>query len=376
MPPKNQAVPDPSESAPWYKIPNVQVVSVEHPCVVRNVDKAVQTLGGDQAIKTFLRYDHAEKPIHLKFHPEDPFSQPILSVNTQTNNVLLKITVPRRTGRKRKRGSNDPFVEDLNEPPVKKSARYLLQSLQANESTYEIEPIASIPVVHIFRTMPDLAYSTSQSPFLNQLRDKVLPFQYPLLSDFKLDPARGLANTEIIPPPSLSTMAYPSNYAYRQNPAIKAFIDPTTGVRRLFNTQAPARIHTIRCQWDTPASQIPTTISPTAPPRIRTAQLPRPSNHPPNHLRPASDLDPPRPRQPTPRQRAHLPGQIRHRLRRVRDALRPLARHLHPAGGGPALVASLSAIPNPDAAARVVEEEQRREPALRGRLAFVAAGSG
>jgi general transcription factor 3C polypeptide 5 (transcription factor C subunit 1) len=266
MPTKSAAIPTPSKAAPWYHIPPKQAVGVEHPCLVQNVDKAVEMLGGDQAIKTFLHEGHAGKPINLKFHPEDPFSQPIVSVNRQANDVLLKVVVPKRTGRKRKRGSDEPFAKDLNESPPKKSARYLLQSLQDNKSSYQIEPVASIPAVHVFRTMPDFAYSTSHSQFLNQFRDKVLPYQYPLLSDFQLNPGRGLETTEIIPPPVLSTMSYPSNYAYRQNPAIKAFIDPTTGSRRLFNTQAPARIHTQQCQWHTPPSQIPNDVSPSAPP--------------------------------------------------------------------------------------------------------------
>ena len=37
----------------------------------------------------------------------------LLSHNSQTRNVLLKITVPKRTGRKRKRGSNGPFLGEL-----------------------------------------------------------------------------------------------------------------------------------------------------------------------------------------------------------------------------------------------------------------------
>jgi general transcription factor 3C polypeptide 5 (transcription factor C subunit 1) len=266
MPAAKAALPQPSEPAPWYKIPQLEAVSVEHPCVVKNVDKAIEMLGGDQAIKTFLRKDHLEKPINLKFHPEDPVNQPILSINCPTENILLKVTVPRRTGRKRKRGSNDPFEEDLNALPPKKSAKYLLQSLRANENVYQVEPVATIPSLHIFRSMPDFAYSTTHSQFMNQFRHKILPFQYPLLSDFQLNPARGLEDTEIIPPPVLSTMAYPSNYAYRQNPAIKAFIDPTTGSRRLFNTQAPSKIYTQQCHWNTPSSELPATVSARASP--------------------------------------------------------------------------------------------------------------
>jgi general transcription factor 3C polypeptide 5 (transcription factor C subunit 1) len=260
------SIPTPSESAPWYRIPNVRAINVEHPCVVKNVEKAVEMLGGGKAIKSFLRQDHADKPINLSFHPEDPFNKSILSINCQTNNVLLAITVPKRTGRKRRRGTSDPFVEGLDEPPPKRSASYLLESLRANETAYQIEPVASIPCLHIFRTMPDFAYSTSPSPFLDRFRGTILSFQYPLLQGFQLSPARGLEDTEIVPPHVLSSMAYPSNYSYRQNPAIKSFIDPTTGSRRLYNTQAPIKIHTQQCQWDTPTSQVPTTMPPSAPP--------------------------------------------------------------------------------------------------------------
>lgn len=47
-------------------------------------------------------------------------SVPVLSHNGATTNVLLKITVPKRTGRKRKRGSQDPWF-DPNEKTVEES---------------------------------------------------------------------------------------------------------------------------------------------------------------------------------------------------------------------------------------------------------------
>lgn len=37
-------------TAPWYVVPPQDVVSVEHPCVVRNIDKAIDTLQGHAAI--------------------------------------------------------------------------------------------------------------------------------------------------------------------------------------------------------------------------------------------------------------------------------------------------------------------------------------
>jgi general transcription factor 3C polypeptide 5 (transcription factor C subunit 1) len=39
-------------TAPIYSIPSRLLVSVEHPAVVRNVDKAIETLNGDTGIKS------------------------------------------------------------------------------------------------------------------------------------------------------------------------------------------------------------------------------------------------------------------------------------------------------------------------------------
>ena len=49
-------------------------------------------------------------PLYLR--PNDPLCSPLLSYNSLTRNVLLKITVPKRTGRKRRRGTDGPFLGD------------------------------------------------------------------------------------------------------------------------------------------------------------------------------------------------------------------------------------------------------------------------
>lgn len=41
-----------SWTAPFYTVPSRQLVSVEHPAIVRNVDKAIETLQGDAGIKS------------------------------------------------------------------------------------------------------------------------------------------------------------------------------------------------------------------------------------------------------------------------------------------------------------------------------------
>lgn len=92
---------------------------------------------------------------------------PILSQNAPTNNILLKITVPKRTGRKRKRGSQDPFTHDdvptatasasdastgsiqsvsRNDDPVQ-----LVRKLKDNDGKYQIEAVGEIRQTHRFR---------------------------------------------------------------------------------------------------------------------------------------------------------------------------------------------------------------------------------
>ena len=253
------------DAAPWFRVPDKTAISVEHPCLVKNVDKAIEMLGGPSAIPSILEKD-TEKSISLTFHPEDAASRPLLSVNINSNNVLLKITVPKRTGRKRKRGSNDPFTYNDDTSSPQKDAHCLIQSLNDNQSTYEIEPIATIPSSHLWRSMPDFVYSTTSSHFLSDFRSKILPMSYPLIKSYSiiLTPGPSTTSTEIIPPPILSSTTVPHNYAYRQNPAVKLYTDPITGIRRLLNTQAAMKVHTWQVQHDTPT--YPTTLPASAPP--------------------------------------------------------------------------------------------------------------
>lgn len=36
--------------APWYRLPTRHIVAVEHPGIVKNVDRAIKTLQGDVGI--------------------------------------------------------------------------------------------------------------------------------------------------------------------------------------------------------------------------------------------------------------------------------------------------------------------------------------
>lgn len=123
-------------------------------------------------MKQLVDLDDPEGCIPLYLRHEDPFCNPILSHNSSTNNILLKITVPKRTGRKRKRGSQEPYSEEpiLLTPPEQDrsnvalpeglrshsrldSPRDLLKTLKDNAESYKVEAVAEIDRTHRFRGM-------------------------------------------------------------------------------------------------------------------------------------------------------------------------------------------------------------------------------
>ena len=79
-----------------------------------------------------------------------------------TNNLLLKVTVPRRTGRKRKRGTTGPFLaedeleEASNGTYTRPTNNYVeaagvYRSLQDNASKYKVAFAGIVDETHRFR---------------------------------------------------------------------------------------------------------------------------------------------------------------------------------------------------------------------------------
>ncbi|KAJ5517748.1 Transcription factor IIIC, subunit 5 [Penicillium expansum] len=245
-----------SRTAPFYAVPPRRLVSVEHPAVVRNVDKAIETLQGDAGIKTILNPAQDGTLANLVLRPEDAMARSVQSTSMQSNNVLLKVTVPKRTGRKRKRGSNEPFADapesEASEPPPRRTAKDLLRSMSDNPSKYQIEPVGRVERTHVFRGIPDFVYSTTASSFTNRFRDQILPFDFDKMKEFDIDMAKGAAgNADLIPPPSFSHGDVPFHYIYRQNPTVKQAIG-RSGKLETVNTQTANKVLTHLVPYDIP----------------------------------------------------------------------------------------------------------------------------
>lgn len=106
--------------------------------------------------------DNATARLYL--HPGNRMSKPLQATNRGTNNVLLKVTVPKRTGLKRRKGSRGPYYEGLDDvvqseactkrqkkSSMTRDARHLLQTMRDNPATYQVQVTGIIERTHRFR---------------------------------------------------------------------------------------------------------------------------------------------------------------------------------------------------------------------------------
>lgn len=257
-------------SAPIYAIPQKEVVAVEHPMVIKNIDNALKTFGRSTSTLAQMLdnkdYDGC-LPIYLR--PSDPTCAPNLSHNAPTSNVLLKITVPKRTGRKRRKGTQEPFeyhddssMRDVGHEHEDQSPELLSHSRLDNphalqrrlrdcKDSYTIEAVGSVDQTHRFRGLSDYHYSTDNAPFMQKFTNSVMSSNLDKLKEFQLGPDMGVKqNTELVPPPTFTDHAIPFNWGYHQNPTIKIQIDPLTGEKKVYNYSTPSRLGTLYVPCD------------------------------------------------------------------------------------------------------------------------------
>lgn len=115
----------------------------------------------------------------------------MMSHYSSSHNVVFKITVPKRTGRKRKRGSDGPWQEGVvNEPtkdasgPASASCLYsqsqldetkiLRRKLQDNVERYEAEAIGVIKHTHRYRGIADFNFTMKNNDFMNRFNSTFL----------------------------------------------------------------------------------------------------------------------------------------------------------------------------------------------------------
>ncbi|KAH9837409.1 RNA polymerase III transcription factor (TF)IIIC subunit [Teratosphaeria destructans] len=229
---RDQASPPARPTAPTYSVPNKRIVSIEHPCIIKNFDNGFKSLGGepmlkhaiqhrvgDSKIKTDDKMASVEPTVGASLRPNDPTAKKIESTGILTRNVLVKVTLPKRTGRKRKRGSDEPFIEDplSRSSPGTMKAPDLLQRLRESGGQFSIEPVGMVPETHRFRRQPDYQLRTDDMPVFRQLEKPLSNLSYSVLKDFNIDlepgPTRGVAYPM---PMDFTQYQQPLPYEYRQ----------------------------------------------------------------------------------------------------------------------------------------------------------------
>lgn len=205
--------------------------------------------------------DTSRNSIPFYLTPESPFCKPIMSHNARSHNVVLKVTVPKRTGRKRKRGTDGPWEGDVEvadaetEPPKDEVSSYarlddpkvLRRKMADNVDKYQVEAVGVIKNTHRFRGLADFYWDMPKSAFAQRYVDQVLPGDgtwidshnvlgagpnnttVDKIKEFRFLPGTDKGpNVDILPPPMFTHMSLPFNYQYSQNPYVRATEDGGT----------------------------------------------------------------------------------------------------------------------------------------------------
>lgn len=73
------------------QVPAAQFAALEYPGYVRNVPRALQTLGGEQAVQAALMAGSGAY-LKLNFRPQEPTSHPIFGDKHETSQLLVRIS--------------------------------------------------------------------------------------------------------------------------------------------------------------------------------------------------------------------------------------------------------------------------------------------
>ncbi|KAI3551096.1 hypothetical protein CABS01_11370 [Colletotrichum abscissum] len=247
--------PKDSNSAPRFPIPKRTMGAVEIPMIVMNLDRTEKAFGNVSSFQNILDSERNTIPFYL--NPESPFRRPIMSHSATSHNVVLKVMVPKRTGRKRKRGSDGPWEGEVDmrdvpraspgaEPIYSRSRldnpKLLRRKMRDNVDRYSVEAVGVIKHTHRFRGMADFHWGLEQSPFISRFMNQVMPGDITKMRDFKfIDGVDKGPNVDIVPPPVWTPMTLPFIYNYSQNPYVRTELDQT-GQAQLINTQLPTLI--------------------------------------------------------------------------------------------------------------------------------------
>ncbi|KAK6339332.1 tau 95 subunit of transcription factor TFIIIC [Orbilia javanica] len=231
--------PPPSE-APWYEIPDRQLLAVEHPVVIlNNTDRAIRMLGGGKAVAQAFKPnpENISEPngLELRFRPGDALAPPVQGKPARTRAMVLKITVPKGRGPK----SRPAPGEEQDVPEILKSLN----------GKFTSEVVGWVDHTIRFRDMADYQWNTRSSEWARNVEENLMELDLQALKRFRMsDKITADANAEIMRPPRFTHINYPFVYGFRQNPAIKVDTD-VNGEPVFINAGARVQTQTQYGNW-------------------------------------------------------------------------------------------------------------------------------
>lgn len=219
----------PQDAAALCSVPRERIVSVEHPCIIQNFPQGLKSLGGEQQLKHVLEHEIGDSTapgmkggvqpvVGVSLRPDEPFAKKLSSTVTSTANVLMKVTLPKRTGRKRKRSSTEPYSsidgQGVNPTRSRVTATELLRRMRDNMENIQINAVGTITDTHRFRDLPDFQIQGGEAAIMRELQAHIMDPEYDKLSDFRVKPAFEDGDCEALPAPA--TFLPSSQYAAKR----------------------------------------------------------------------------------------------------------------------------------------------------------------
>ncbi|XP_062867490.1 general transcription factor 3C polypeptide 5 [Trichomycterus rosablanca] len=196
-----------SKDAATLDLTKNRLVCVEYPALFNNVDKMLETIGGEQGLSK--TYADPSKRLELCYRPKDPYCHPLCGNRFSSSNLLIKV---RRRTRK-----------------------------STGESHVTMEILGLIETTYKFQGMADFQFlAMHNEPDGSQvsLYDKII-LNKPEKKDFFDRPV-----PLFIPPPIFSRLDNPVNYYYRPDGTHReGYMAPTLSKENLIGPTRARRAH-------------------------------------------------------------------------------------------------------------------------------------
>ncbi|KAL1896508.1 tau 95 subunit of transcription factor TFIIIC [Sporothrix stenoceras] len=240
-------------TAPVLAIPKRPMAALEHPALLTSLQRGIDSFANRADYGDMVHPAGPQSSTSVFLRQEDPSASGLSSHCAATHNVVLAVHVPKRTGMRRKRGTNDAWEFDPsagNDAPeakdnlpgdtiAERDARRLRRKLQETSGLYRTEVVGIVKNSHRFRGLVDFQQSSHDSAFMNKFKETVLPGELSKLRDFKLE--SGVAqppSIDLPAPPFFTSQALPFSYSYSQNPFVREIVSGHDGAVRLINSTA------------------------------------------------------------------------------------------------------------------------------------------